>query len=183
LLLEERRRLRAERRQWWIAREVSVALWLHRAADSTGIVLMLMAVSWLGDGKLWYALIATLPWWGGALGLTSALYMVALGGVNLVFYKALKHRIARPRPYVSCPGIRACAKSLDEFSFPSGHTMHAVAYSLVLSHYHPALAAPLWVFTTLVALSRVVLGLHYPSDVAIGAVIGWITAKFMLVIV
>jgi undecaprenyl-diphosphatase len=61
--------------------------------------------------------------------------------------------------------------------------MHAVAFSLVLSHYHPALALPLWTFTALVSLSRVILGLHYPSDVAIGAAIGWITAKFMLVIV
>ena len=61
--------------------------------------------------------------------------------------------------------------------------MHAVAFSLVLAHYHPALGWPLWAFTVLVALSRVVLGLHYPSDVAIGAAIGWLTATFMLVIV
>ena len=176
LLLEQRRRL-------WIERERSVALWLHGAASRPAIVCSLLSVSWLGDGVLWYALIATLPWWGGPTGLKSALYMVALGAVNLVFYKALKHRIARPRPYVSCPGIRACCRSLDEFSFPSGHTMHAVAFSLVLAHYHPALALPLWGFTALVALSRLVLGLHYPSDVAIGAAIGWLTAKFMLVIV
>jgi undecaprenyl-diphosphatase len=190
LLLEERQRLREERRKLylerravWIARERSVALWLHGAAAWPGIVTVLMTVSWLGDGKVWYALIATLPWWGGSDGFTCALYMVALGAVNLVFYKALKQRCARPRPYVSCPGIRACARSLDEYSFPSGHTMHAVAFSLVLSQYHPALALPLWTFTALVSLSRVVLGLHYPSDVAIGAAIGWITAKFMLVIV
>jgi len=183
LLLEERRRLREERLRVWVEREQSIALWLHGASAWPGFVLLLLGVSWLGDCKLWYALIATLPWWGGAAGLKCALYMLALGAVNLVFYKALKLRIARPRPYVSCPGIRACARSLDEFSFPSGHTMHAVAFSLVLTHYHPALALPLWAFTCLIALSRVVLGLHYPSDVAIGATIGWLTAKFMLVIV
>jgi len=183
LLLEERRRLRAERRRAWAAREQSIALWLHGASAWPSLLLMLVAVSWLGDGKLWYVLIATLPWWGGAAGLTCALYMLALGVVNLIFYKALKLRVARKRPFVSCPGIRACVRSLDEFSFPSGHTMHAVAFSLVLSHYHPALALPLWIFTALVSLSRVVLGLHYPSDVAVGALIGWLTAKFMLVIV
>jgi len=143
----------------------------------------LVLVSWFGDGVWWYALIATLPWWGGPTGTKNALYMVALGVVNLVFYRALKQRIARPRPYVACPEIRACCRSLDEFSFPSGHVMHAVAFSLVLAHYHPALGWPLWAFTVLVALSRVVLGLHYPSDVAAGALIGWLTAKFMLVIV
>jgi undecaprenyl-diphosphatase len=176
LLLEKRRRL-------WTERERSVALWLHRASASRAIAVTLLTVSWLGNGVLWYALIATLPWWGGPTGWKSALYMVALGAVNLVFYKGLKHRVARPRPYVTCADFRPCCRSLDEFSFPSGHTMHAVAFSLVLAHYHPALGWPLWAFTVLVALSRVVLGLHYPSDVAIGAAIGWLTATFMLVIV
>ena len=176
MLLDERRRL-------WIARERTIALWLHGAASRPAVVLALMAVSWLGDGKLWYALIATLPWWGGATGTKCALYMIGLGAVNLVFYKALKQRIARPRPYVSCPGIRACCRSLDEFSFPSGHTMHAVSFTMLLVHYHPALALPLWSFTLLAALSRVVLGLHYPSDVAIGAAIGALTAMFVLFVV
>lgn len=183
MLLEERQRLREARRRLWIEREVSVALWMHGAATRPAVLLTLLAASWLGDGALWFALIATLPWWGGAAGLTCAIYMVALGSVNLVFYKALKQRIARPRPFVSCNGIRACARSLDEFSFPSGHTMHAVAFSLLVVHYYPALALPLWGFTALVAVSRVVLGLHFPSDVAAGALIGWLTGMFMLVII
>lgn len=183
MLLEERRRLLEERSRHWIDRERSVALWMHGAVARPAVLLPLVTVSWLGDGVLWLALVSTLPWWGGAEGLKCALYMLALGSVNVVFYRALKQRIARPRPFVSCPGIRACARSLDEFSFPSGHTMHAVAFSLVLAHYHPALALPLWGFTALVALSRIVLGLHYPSDVAIGALIGWLTASFMLFIV
>jgi undecaprenyl-diphosphatase len=182
LLLEERRRLREERRRHWIARERSVALWFHGAASLPSVALLLMTVSWLGDGVLWYAVMGALPWIGGPGGKTCMLYMVALGSVNLVFYKALKQRIARPRPYVTCPGIRACARSLDEFSFPSGHTMHAVAFSLLLSHFYPSFAPVLWSFAALVALSRVVLGLHYPSDVAIGAAIGFITAKFFLVV-
>jgi undecaprenyl-diphosphatase len=183
LLLDERRRLRDARLLYWIERERSIAQWMHGAAAWPSVVLLLMIVSRLGDGALWYALIGTLPLWGGATGLKSALYLLVLGGVNLVFYKALKQSIARPRPFVSCPGIRACAPSLDEYSFPSGHTMHAVAFSLLLTHYHPGLAVPLWGFTALIAVSRVVLGLHYPSDVAIGAAIGALTAGFMIVIV
>ena len=96
---------------------------------------------------------------------------------------SLKHRVARPRPYISCPGIHARCRALDEFSLPSGHTLHAVSFSLVLAHYYPLLGWPLWGLTALIALSRVVLGLHYPSDVLVGAVIGWSTATFMLVIV
>jgi len=65
---------------------------------------------------------------------------------------------------------------LDEFSFPSGHTLHAVSFTIVALTWFPALAPLLVPFTVLVAASRVVLGLHYPSDVlaatAIGGVLG-----------
>jgi undecaprenyl-diphosphatase len=60
---------------------------------------------------------------------------------------------------------RALIAPLDEFSFPSGHTLHAVAFSLVAIAHYPPLAWVLVPFTAAVAASRVVLGLHYPSDV------------------
>lgn len=61
---------------------------------------------------------------------------------------------------------------LDRFSFPSGHTLHAVVFSLVATAYYPALGWLVWPFTALVALSRLVLGLHYVSDVLVGALLG-----------
>jgi undecaprenyl-diphosphatase len=176
LLLEERRRL-------WIERELAIALCLHRACASRALTLTMVGVSRIGNGAVWYTLIATLPWWGGDPGWTCALYMAALGAVNLVFYKALKQCVARPRPYIACPGICPRCRVLDEFSLPSGHTLHAVSFSLVLAHDYPPLGWPLWGLTALIALSRVVLGLHYPSDVLVGAAIGWTTATFMLVVV
>jgi len=61
---------------------------------------------------------------------------------------------------------------LDQFSFPSGHTLHAVIFSMVAIHYYPMLSVALIPFTILVGLSRPILGLHYPSDVLVGAFIG-----------
>jgi undecaprenyl-diphosphatase len=63
-------------------------------------------------------------------------------------------------------------RPLDHFSFPSGHTLHAVLFTVMLGAHFPALLPLLLVFTPLVALSRMVLGLHYPTDVLAGAFLG-----------
>ena len=160
----------------WVARERSVALWMHRAAARAWVVRFLDAVSRIGDGWLWYAVIVCLPWAGGASGPSASVRMIAVGAVDLVVYKIIKRWIARPRPYCTCPGIRACARSLDEFSFPSGHTLHSVAFSFILTAYYPAFAIFVWPLTLLIAASRIILGLHYPSDVIVGGLIGVTTA-------
>ncbi|WP_155518951.1 phosphatase PAP2 family protein, partial [Xanthomonas euvesicatoria] len=69
---------------------------------------------------------------------------------------------------------------LDEFSFPSGHTLHAVSFSIVALAYYPWLAPLLVPFSAGVALSRVVLGLHYPSDVLAATLIGVLLASLSL---
>jgi len=174
--------LHDERRQQWLERERAWARRLNGAAARPWVVLSMVAVSRLGDGVLWCTIVAVLPFLGGPDGASCALLMVAIGLLNLCIYKYLKQRIARPRPYVSCPGVHACDRSLDEFSFPSGHAMHAAACSLILASYYPSLAAPVLLFTLLVALSRVVLGLHYLSDVAVGMAIGLSTATLALIV-
>ncbi len=163
-------------RDLWIARERSVALWMHGAATRAWVVRVLDWVSRIGDGWLWYAIIVWLPITHGPVGTSASVRMIAVGAVNLVLYRIVKRWIARPRPYRTCPGIRACARSLDEFSFPSGHTLHSVTFSLILTVYYPMSALFVWPFTLLVAASRIILGLHYPSDVIVGALIGAATA-------
>lgn len=166
----------AERDRLWSRR-------LHRAATLPWVVLLMIGVSRVSDGLIWYAFVAGLPFLGGPQGGLHAFHMLLLGTINLSIYKLVKARIARPRPYIGCPGIRALTRSLDEYSFPSGHTLHAAAYSLLLSAWYPSLAAVLWPFTLLVALSRVVLGLHYPSDVVMGAALGLVTAGTCLTLI
>ena len=66
--------------------------------------------------------------------------------------------------------------ALDQFSFPSGHTLHAVSFATVLVHYFPGWWVVAVPFAALVGLSRLILGLHYPTDVLIGGLIGYLLA-------
>jgi undecaprenyl-diphosphatase len=165
-----------ERQLLWLQRERTVALWMHGAATRAWVVRVLNAVSRVGDGWIWYVVVACLPWAGGPTGPSASVRMIGVSLVNLAIYFIVKRWIARPRPFRTCPGIRECTRSLDEYSFPSGHTLHSVACSLILTVYYPVLGFIVWPLTLLIAVSRVVLGVHYPSDVIVGALIGAITA-------
>ncbi len=129
-------------------------------------------ISRLGDGGFWYTLIGAMLTLGGMRGAQAAAHMALTGLAALAVYRGLKRYTQRPRPFRSHAGIVAHVPPLDEFSFPSGHTLHAVSFSLVALAYYPWLLTLLLPFTLLVGASRVVLGLHYPSDVLAASVIG-----------
>jgi undecaprenyl-diphosphatase len=139
-------------------------------------------ISRLGDGVFWYTLMIALPCIYGSKGILATLNMAAVGGIGLLVYKYLKSRMLRPRPFTVHAGIRLGTAPLDWYSFPSGHTLHAVAFSIVVVSYYPELAWLVVPFSLLVALSRMVLGLHYPSDVLAGAAIGSVLALTSLTI-
>ncbi|TVP89945.1 MAG: phosphatase PAP2 family protein [Pseudomonadaceae bacterium] len=129
-------------------------------------------VSRLGDGWLWYALILALPWLAPEGGAGIALLLASCGITCTLVYKLLKRYLVRERPFISFPVIDCGIPPLDRYSFPSGHTLHAVCFTLLLALTVPELAVLVLPFTLSVAASRVVLGLHYPSDVLAGAIIG-----------
>jgi undecaprenyl-diphosphatase len=102
----------------------------------------------------------------------AALQMTAVGLVAALLYRTLKRWTKRPRPFRAHAEITPYIAPLDEFSFPSGHTLHAVSFSLIALAWFPWLAPLLVPFTVLVAISRIVLGMHYPSDVLAATLIG-----------
>lgn len=154
------------------AMEYAWCLRLNRGCARPWLRELFAVVSRLGDGAFWYALMAVLPLIYGAAGLYASLRMLAAGAVGYLIYKTLKERLIRERPYISLTGVVAGTRPLDRYSFPSGHTLHAVNFSTLAIAEFPELAWLCAPFAALVAASRVVLGLHYPTDVAAGALIG-----------
>lgn len=167
----------------WIS-EVDLALCLrfNRVSHFRFWRQFFKGVSRLGDGVFWYALMALLPVAYGPAAWPTVARMALAGVLGLAAYKWLKTRTSRPRPYQVYSAISAAAPALDRFSFPSGHTLHAVAFSLVAVAGFPQLAPLVYPFAVLVAVSRPVLGLHYPSDVLAGALLGAATAQIVALI-
>ena len=126
------------------ALDVVLHPWVFRVAVLVLVVVLVRRGSW------------RLAWWAAITMTTGSL-------LGLV----LKLVVARARPSFDLPLATA-----PGYSFPSGHTLHAVAFTVVALGYYPWLAALLIPFTASVAVSRVVLGLHYPSDVLAATAIG-----------
>lgn len=129
-------------------------------------------ISRLGDGVFWYMLMLAILAIQQNEGIKPVLHMLTAGLTGTMIYKWLKQKTLRPRPYQVRQDVLMSGKPLDYFSFPSGHTLHAVAFSGVALAYYPILTGLLISFTVMVGMSRVILGLHYPSDVIAGALIG-----------
>lgn len=158
--------------QYLVRCDHSLCLLVNRACRANWVRLFFALISRLGDGVFWYALMLALPLVFGAQGLTAAAHMFVVGVTGYLLYKLIKQGTERPRPCSVHEAITLGTDPLDLYSFPSGHTLHAVSFTLVALHYFPALIWLLAPFAALVAASRVVLGLHYPTDVACGALIG-----------
>jgi undecaprenyl-diphosphatase len=151
--------------------EQSLCLRANRGCQYRAVRRFFTGVSRLGDGAFWYLLMLAFAL-SGEHGATVAAQMAVTGLAGLALYRQLKHRLVRERPYISHAAIRLGTAPLDRYSFPSGHTLHAVAFTVVATAHVPQLWLILGPFALLVAASRVVLGLHYPTDVLAGALIG-----------
>jgi undecaprenyl-diphosphatase len=162
--------------------EYSWCLRLNRGCQGRVVRAGFAGVSRLGDGVFWYVLAAVLPLLFGRQGMVTTVRMFIAGAVGVALYRWLKQRLVRERPCMAMPDIVRGAAPLDRYSFPSGHTLHAVSFSILVIVAFPQLAWLCAPFAMLVAISRVVLGLHYPSDVLAGALLGTVLSCAVLML-
>ncbi|MGA7836218.1 MAG: phosphatase PAP2 family protein [Acidimicrobiales bacterium] len=134
-------------------------------------------MTWISNaatfGKLWFVIAALLSVVGGPRGRrTAARSLLAYGATSLTADAVLKMLMPRRRPgrenVESARDIRVPTSS----SFPSGHAASAFAFAAAASTESPLLALPLFGVASLIGYSRVHAGVHYPSDVLAGAVVG-----------
>jgi undecaprenyl-diphosphatase len=132
----------------------------------------MMASTKCGDGWFWafcgVAVLASHEPESYAALLAAAL-AAATGVVSFI---VLKRLVGRPRPCALEPHCWATLLPPDQFSFPSGHSITAFAVAIPLSYYFPPAAPVLLAFATSIALSRIILGMHFLTDVIAGSILG-----------
>lgn len=129
-------------------------------------------ISRLGDYGFWVASGIGLLLLQGSEALPDILRLGVTAVAGVAIYKLLKRSLIRERPFIASGNILCGAAPLDRYSFPSGHTLHAVSFTILFANLEPAFLYVCAPFAVLVAVSRVILGLHYPSDVVVGAALG-----------
>lgn len=143
---------------------VSAAFWTSRTADGWLYPLIPLSLYWMGSEQA-VLLFSTL--------------LLAFALERTVYFLA-KKGFKRKRPANILPDFKSIVIASDEFSFPSGHTSAAFLTATTLTLLVSPLFAVLYLWSLAVGCSRVILGVHFPTDILMGAILGSTAATFAL---
>lgn len=167
---------------WHALLEADRAVGSHVAAAIASPVLqsLFLWASIIGrGGMVWLAL--GLVAWFVTPARRGAVWRLALsiGLSALLVDGVVKPLVDRARPFTGHPEAVVLDVRPDTASFPSGHAANAAAGATALARVWPAGTLPFWGLALLIALSRVVVGVHFPTDVVSGLIFGYAVARFV----
>jgi undecaprenyl-diphosphatase len=145
---------------------------IHRWHAPRWIRVWMICATRGGDGWLWYGMGLIILLFGGPDRFQAVGAGALASAVGIAVFLRLKKATGRRRPCAIEPHCWATLLPPDQFSFPSGHTITAFAVAVSLSLAYPSLSVGLLFCAVSVAASRILLGMHFLSDVVAGALIG-----------
>ncbi|MCU0734044.1 MAG: phosphatase PAP2 family protein [Methylotetracoccus sp.] len=137
-------------------------------------------VSRTGDGFLYPVVAVCLYYVDAPLGRLFFVCALCAFLVERPLYFVLKNGFKRGRPEQALPDFHSFIIPSDRFSFPSGHTSAAFLMASLLGYFFPPLILPLYTWASAVGLSRIFLGVHFPTDVLVGSTMGTTIALISL---
>jgi undecaprenyl-diphosphatase len=168
---------------WVASRDYRLMVRVNHWRPPTWLRMWMLAATRGGDGGLWYALGLAVALYGGPQRFHALLASTLAVAAGVGLFLELKRLFRRKRPCALEPHCWAELLPPDQFSFPSGHTITAFAVAVSLGEFYPELLPGLFFCAISIAASRVVLGMHFLSDVlagaALGATLGAISAAFI----
>lgn len=144
--------------------------WCVKSREHQKFITLTRAVSRSGDGVIQVLVPILIALQAESM---SFLYLALLAFIiERSFYWLLKNSLRRKRPPDIVPDFSCIVMPSDKFSFPSGHTMAAFLLAGICTVELGNAATPLYLWAIAVGSSRVILGVHFPSDILAGALIG-----------
>lgn len=153
-------------------RDLQLLLWCVKSHHYKRFIAFVRIISKSGDGYMQLLLPLLLILYDTHTGLNFFILVASAFAIERPIYFVLKNTLKRRRPPEVVPHFLSLVKPSDKFSFPSGHTMAAFLLAGLASHYFGSDAYVLYLWAMAVSSSRVILGVHFPSDIVAGAFLG-----------
>ena len=151
---------------WFNSFDEKVFLWINN--NNSSLEFLMLTITYMGSITSWFAITVFLWFLKRKKEAFILAFTLLIGGVLTFFMKIGFHR---DRPFQ----VLAEAKVLDreeDFSFPSGHSVSSFSSATILGRKIKKATIPLYIFSSLVAYSRIYVGVHWPSDVIFSGLIG-----------
>lgn len=143
---------------------------------------VMVIATYFGDGYLWGLVGLFILIWGTPLDRKYVMVAFAITIINIALFRLLKLVFKRARPLYTALAYDLSYRFLDTYSFPSGHATTSFGIAYALSYFYPVLPVQLAAYAaaSLIAISRIHVAEHYPSDVISGALLGVLSSGFLL---
>lgn len=151
--------------------------------SSFNLQIIFKFITRLGDGYLYFFVIILLTLSRSNDSFIFLISFIFAFLIERTVYYTLKNSIKRMRPFEKLKLNKLCIEPPDKYSFPSGHSSAAFLFATLVSYFFPKLKLSLFIFASLIGISRVILKLHFPTDILFGAFLGVLIANITIMLI
>ncbi|MGH4122673.1 MAG: phosphatase PAP2 family protein [Clostridium sp.] len=159
-------------------RDINILRIINNSWKCRFLDIVMPSMTYLGSFSFMFIFCAVLFLLGNTLIHVMAIRAMISITISTGIGKLLKISVTRLRPFINIPNLNIKKIGIDKYSFPSGHTTGAFSLAVIIALYFPIFGFITIPLACCVGISRMYIGVHYPTDVIVGAFLG-ITCSFL----